>query len=90
MIKLWAKFDTLEDRIAFNEKKLDEKGKVVSELVAHHKENSWTKMEEKVKFMQTEFYANIKEIKLKIESKVNTSDYDKFCIALDEKLKQMN
>ena len=47
-------------------------------------------MDEKVKMMQTEFYATIKELKLKVDSKVNCSDYDKFCMNLDDKLKQMN
>lgn len=45
VVKLWAKFDTLDDRLAFNEKKMDEKTKVLNELVSHQKENNWQKME---------------------------------------------
>lgn len=37
VVKLWAKFDTLEDRLAFNEKKMDEKSKMVNDLVSHQK-----------------------------------------------------
>jgi hypothetical protein len=53
VVKLWAKFDTLDDRLAFNEKKMDEKTKVLNELVSHQKENNWQKMEEKIKTLQT-------------------------------------
>jgi hypothetical protein len=45
VVKLWAKFDTLEDRLAFNEKKWDEKSKVINDLVSHQKENNWQKMD---------------------------------------------
>ena len=75
MIKLWAKVDTLEDRIAYSEKKMDEKGKTINDLVSHQKENNWSKMDEKVKTMQTEFYATLKEIKGKLDGKVNSTDY---------------
>lgn len=37
VVKLWAKFDTLEDRLGFNEKKMDEKSKIINELVAQLK-----------------------------------------------------
>ncbi len=37
VVKLWAKFDTLEDRLAFTEKKMDEKSKILNDLVSHQK-----------------------------------------------------
>ena len=37
VIKLWAKFDTLEDRLAFNEKKMEEKSKILNDLVTLQK-----------------------------------------------------
>lgn len=47
-------------------------------------------MDDKVKAMQTEFYATFKEIRLKLDGKVNSTDYDKYCLALEDRLKQMN
>ena len=53
MIKLWAKLDTMEDRIGFTDKKLEEKSKMVNSLIEFQKENSWIKMEDKLKAFQT-------------------------------------
>ena len=53
IIKLWAKFDTLEDRIGFTDRKIEEKTKVIQSLVEHQKENSWAKIEDKIKTLQT-------------------------------------
>lgn len=47
-------------------------------------------MDEKLKTLQTEIYTNIKDIKTKLEGKVNSADYDKFVLANEEKIKQIN
>ena len=33
MIKFWAKSDGLEDKLAFTERKMEEKGKIINNLV---------------------------------------------------------
>lgn len=37
LIKLWAKCDTLDDRIVFNERKMEEKTKIVNNLLEAQK-----------------------------------------------------
>ena len=90
LIKIWAKSDTLDDKISFVERKLDEKTKTLSSLVEVQKENNWGKMEEKLKTFQTEMYTTLKDINLKVCNKVNSSDYEKYQISLDDKIKQVN
>lgn len=70
MIKLWAKFDALEDRIVFTDRKMEEKSKLINGLIEMQKENSWAKMDDKLKTFQTEMYAFIKEMKVKVEGKL--------------------
>ena len=53
MIKLWAKFDTREDRIGYTDKKLEDKSKLLNNMIEFQKENSWVKMEDKLKAFQT-------------------------------------
>ncbi len=60
VVKLWAKADTLEDRLSFNEKKLEEKLRVVAELSSALKENNISRLEEKLKTLHTEIFTSIK------------------------------
>jgi hypothetical protein len=53
VVKLWAKADTLEDRISFNERKVEEKLRVVADLANVLKENNISRLEEKLKNLQT-------------------------------------
>ena len=46
-------------------------------------------MDEKLKIFQTDIYASLKEIKSKIDSKVNNTDYEKASNILEERLKQL-
>lgn len=90
MIKFWAKSDGLEDKIAFTERKMEEKGKVINNLVELQKENHWVRLDDKLKTLQTEMYAFFKDIKSKIEGKLNTQDYNKNTQNIDNKIKQIN
>ena len=90
MIKLWAKCDTLDDKIAFSDRRLEEKTRIINSLLDCQKENNWGKMEDKLKIFQTEMYSNLKDIKGKIDSKVNFPDYQKYCTAMDDKIRQIN
>lgn len=65
MVKLWAKCDTLDDRIVFVERKSEERNKLLNGVLETQRENNWIKMEEKLKVFQTEMYATLKEMKLK-------------------------
>ncbi len=47
-------------------------------------------MEEKVKLLQTEIYASLKDLKNKLENKVSVTDYQKYCMTLETKLGNMN
>lgn len=40
--------------------------------------------------MQTEIFTSLKEIRSKIETKLNQSDYDKYVKVMDEKIVQLN
>ena len=79
MVKLWAKLDTIEDRLSFNERKLEEKLRSISDLAAVIKENNVSRLEEKLKNMQTEIFTSLKEMRGKLETKLNQADYDKYC-----------
>jgi hypothetical protein len=69
---------------------MDEKSKILNDLVSQQKENNWGKMDEKLKNLQTEIYTNIKDIRAKVDSKVNLPDYEKFVNSNEEKIKQIN
>lgn len=69
---------------------MDEKSKILNDLVSQQKENNWGKMDEKLKNLQTEIYTNIKDIRAKLDSKVNLPDYEKFVNSNEEKIKQIN
>ena len=45
LIKIWAKCDTLDDKIAFNERKIEERTKTIGSLVEIQKENNWGKLD---------------------------------------------
>ncbi len=47
-------------------------------------------MDEKLKTLQTEIYTNIKDIRAKLDTKVNLADYEKFVISNDDRIKQIN
>jgi predicted transcriptional regulator len=79
VVKLWAKLDTIEDRLSFNERKLEEKLRSISDLAAVIKENNVSRLEEKLKNMQTEIFTSLKEMRGKLETKLNQADYDKYC-----------
>ena len=90
MVKLWAKCDTLDDRIVFVERKSEERNRLLNGVLETQRENNWTKMEEKLKVFQTEMYATLKQMKLKTENKLNTNEYQKYCLALEDRLKQIS
>jgi len=60
IIKLWAKMDTIDDRLSFSERKLEEKMKGFNELATMIKDNNPTRIEEKLKNIQTEIFTNLK------------------------------
>lgn len=90
MVKLWAKVDTIEDRLSFNERKMEERLKVVNELSAAIKENNSSRLEEKLKNLQTEVFTSLKELKTKVEGQVNQAEFEKHCQSIEEKLKQVH
>lgn len=59
-------------------------------LLEGQKQNSFSKIDEKLKSFQTEVYSIVKQLKSKLEGKVNTQDYEKYCLALEEKLRQLS
>jgi hypothetical protein len=54
------------------------------------KENNVSRLEEKVKNMQTEIFTSLKEIRAKLETKLNQNDHDKHVKLMDEKIVQIN
>ena len=90
MVKMWAKIDTLDDRLSFSERKTDEKLRGVNELSTMVKENNFSKLDDKIKSMQTEIFTILKELRSKIESKVNQPEYDKYRAGIEEKIGQIN
>jgi len=74
---MWAKCDTLDDRVLFSERRLEEQSKNIQTLLELHKESHFTKLEDKVKLFQNEVYTTFKEMKTKIDSKLSTVDYEK-------------
>jgi hypothetical protein len=43
-----------------------------------------------LKNLQTEVFTNIKEIKAKLDTKINQADYDKYCQKMEERIVQIN
>lgn len=64
--------------------------RAVTELAAIIKENNVSRLEEKLKNLQTEIFTSIKEIKAKLEAKVNQSDYEKYCGKMEDRIVQIN
>lgn len=62
----------------------------MTDLAAIIKENNVSRLEEKLKNLQTEIFTSIKEIKAKLESKVNQSDYEKYCGKMEDRIVQIN
>jgi hypothetical protein len=58
---------------------LEEKLRSISDLAAVIKENNVSRLEEKLKNMQTEIFTSLKEMRGKLETKLNQADYDKYC-----------
>ena len=54
------------------------------------KENNVSKLEEKLKNLQTEVFTSLKEVKSKLETRVGQTEYDKFRQQIDEKTSQIN
>ena len=63
---------------------------MLNDMLSYQKENNWQKMEEKLKTLQTQIYTNIKDIRGKLDIKVNQVDYDKFVLNNEDKIKQIN
>lgn len=59
-IKLWSKCDSLDDKTTYAEKRIEEQGKNIQALLDIQKESHFSKMEDKLKVFQTEFYAGLK------------------------------
>lgn len=77
IVKLWAKLDTMEDRLGFSQRKTEEKLKAINELATIVKENNVSKLDEKLKSLQTQIFTSLKEIKTKLETKVGQVEHDK-------------
>lgn len=60
IVKLWAKLDTMEDRLGFSERKTEEKLKGINELATLVKENNVSRLDEKMKVLQTEIFTSLK------------------------------
>ena len=76
--------------MSFSERKTDEKLKGVNELASLVKENSISRLDDKMKGLQTEIFTNLKEIKTKLEGKVSQNDYDKYKQQMEDKVSQIN
>ena len=64
--------------------------KGVNELASLVKENSISKLDERLKNLQTEIFTNLKEIKSKLETKVSQTEYDKYKDMLEDRIAQIN
>lgn len=86
LIKIWAKCDSIEDKSIHMERKVEEQGKTLQQLIEVQKESHFSKMEDKMKLFQTEFYTGLKELRSKIDGKVNVIDFEKVTKLMGEKL----
>lgn len=50
----------------------------INDLSSVIKENNVSRLEEKLKTLQTEVFTNLKEIKSKLETRVGQTEYDKY------------
>lgn len=64
--------------------------KGVNELASLVKENSISKLDERLKNLQTEIFTNLKEVKSKLETKVSQTEYDKYKDMLEDRIAQIN
>jgi hypothetical protein len=55
------------------ERRLEEARKGVADLTTFAKENSMTRYDEKLKTMQSEFFSQLRELNVRIDSKTNSS-----------------
>jgi len=54
------------------------------------KENSLSRLDERLKNLQTEIFTNLKETKSKLETKVSQTDYDKYRENMEDRVSQIN
>lgn len=54
------------------------------------KENSLSRLDERLKNLQTEIFTNLKETKSKLETKVSQTDYDKYRENMEDRVGQIN
>jgi len=76
--------------MGFNERRLEERMRNINDLTNVIKENNVSKLEEKLKNLQTEVFTSLKEVKSKLETRVGQTEYDKFRQQIDEKTSQIN
>lgn len=62
----------------------------VSDLTSIIKENNVSRLEQKLKGLQTEIFTNLKEVKTKLETKVGQTQYDKYRQQMEDKIGQIN
>ena len=60
LIKIWAKCDSLDDKTTYAEKRIEEQGKNIQALLDIQKESHFSKIDDKLKIFQTQFYASLK------------------------------
>lgn len=77
-IKIWSKFDALDDKISFMEKKWEQKNKQISHIMEILKETQSSRFDQKLKMLQGQMFANLKDIRTKLDSKANSNDHEKF------------
>jgi hypothetical protein len=80
----------MDDRLSFSERKTEEKLKGINELSILVKENNFSRLDEKLKSLQTEIFTNLKELKAKVEGKVVQTEYDKYRHQLEDRISQIN
>ena len=54
------------------------------------KENSLSRLDERLKNLQTEIFTNLKETKSKLETKVSQTDYEKYRENMEDRVSQIN
>ena len=64
--------------------------KGISELTTLVKENNFSKLDEKMKGLQTEIFTSLKEMRTKLEGKVSQVEYDKYKQHMEDKISQIN
>jgi hypothetical protein len=79
----------LDDRILFNERRAEERAKVLSGVVEAQKENGVGRLSERVRALQTEMFAALRESQSKMEAKANAQDLERQSAAWEERLRQL-